>query len=146
MVKRIFFSGLSLPILAALLACGEAPTEIILTIDADPGVEAMIDHLELIADDGRSEPRVASTDIEAGAFPKTIGLFEEAEAAGPILIEVIGRLDGKRRIEARVRIPFEEGASIRHTIHLFEECVGVFSCTEETSCGRGGACAPIDAR
>ena len=76
MVKRIFFSGLSLPIIAALLACGEAPTEIILTIDADPGVEAMIDHLELIADDGRSEPRVASTDIEAGAFPKTIGLFE----------------------------------------------------------------------
>lgn len=148
MVKRI--SILSAPLLALALAClvgcGDGPTEIILTIEADPTVEAMIDHLELIAEDGRSDPRLASTEISPGDFPKTIGLLEETEAAGPIFIEVIGRLDDVRRIEARARISFEEGSSLSRTIHLYEECIGVFGCSNETTCGRGGACAPIDTR
>lgn len=144
MVKR--FSFLFVPIFAVIMACGEAPTEIILTIDADPALEAMIDHLELIAGDGGSDPRLASTEIEPGAFPKTIGLFEETSAAGPIEIQLIGRLDGARRIEARARISFEEGSSLERTIHLYEACVGVFGCSGDTTCSRGGVCAPIDIR
>lgn len=145
MVKRISLLVLA-PLLLVLLACGDAPTEIILTIDADPVVEAMIDHLELIADDGRNEPRLAETEVEPGAFPKSIGLLEQTEAAGPLMIRVVGRLDGVRRIETVARISFEEATSLERTIYLYEDCIGVFGCSGETTCGRAGVCVPIDAR
>jgi hypothetical protein len=135
-----------LPIaLLTAVGCG-APTEVVVEVHADPGVEAAIDLLELRATDLEGEPRLASSNVGPGDYPRTIGLLESEGASGPITVVVTGRSEGTARVEAKARFSFTQGESRRLVIQLYDACLDGFTCSPETTCGASGACVPMDVR
>jgi hypothetical protein len=131
--------------LFATVGCG-APTEVVVEVHADPEVEAAIDLLELRATDLDGEPRLATSNVGPGDYPRTIGLLESEGASGPITVVVMGRSEGTARVEAKARFSFTEGESRRVVIHLHDACLDRFVCSPDTTCGASGACVPMDVR
>jgi hypothetical protein len=131
--------------LLSMLGCG-APTEVVLEVHADPGVEAALDLLELRATDLDGEARTASSNVGPGDYPRTIGLVESANAADPVTVVVTGRAGGALRIESKARFSFVEGESRRVVLQLRDVCLDQLSCTGDTTCGPTGSCVPIDVR
>jgi hypothetical protein len=131
--------------LVSTLGCGE-PTEVVLEVHADPGVEAALDLLELRASDLDGEVRTASSNVAPGDYPRTIGLVESTSAADPITVVVTGRAGGVLRVEAKARFSFVEGESRRVVLRLRDVCLDQLTCTGDSTCGPTGSCVPIDVR
>lgn len=137
---------LALVLFAAVVGCGGEVTEVVVRVEADPGVEAIVDHLELRASNPGGEPRTATSNVGPGDYPRTIGLQEKLGANGPITVVVVGREAGVPRVEAKGRFTFTEGESRQVVLRLHDACLDQFDCTGESRCGPTGSCIPIDVR
>jgi hypothetical protein len=141
MVNRLALSY----VLAAMLGCGQ-PTEVVVEVHAEPGVEGLLDLLQLRATDLDGVERMASSNVGPGDYPRTVGLVESTSANDPITVVVTGRAGGATRIEAKARFSFVEGESRRLVIELRDVCLDQFVCAGETTCGPTGSCVPMDVR
>ncbi len=126
-------------------ACSSDLTQLIVVVDGDLSVPAVVDEVRLEVSGPSGEVRTERQSLtSASQFPLTLGVVAEADVAhrdrlGPVNVVAIGTLMGREQLRVSASVMLVRGQTRMLRLSLHADCLDV-PCPDGESCA-GGSCA-----
>jgi alpha-tubulin suppressor-like RCC1 family protein len=125
-----------------LASCAADRTEILVVVDSDLEVPAVIDGVRIDVEPPEGEPVFATADLGEQPLPRVLGLVHDGGSLGPLLVTATGQKGVGDVVARTASVSFVEGRTLVLRMWLLADCVGTV-CGEGLTCGDDGMCRDV---